>query len=64
MKFLPERFLGEDKDLAWLELKLVIIRVMQRGITLEDTPENIGGYEDGLACFPKKMAVQVRIEHQ
>ena len=51
------------KDLAWLELKLVIIRLMQRGITFEDTPENAGGGEDRLACFPKKMAVRVRVDH-
>ena len=82
MKFVPERFLGEDKDhhpsalmafggghraclgqdLAWLELKVVIIRLMQRGVTFEDTPENIGGYEERLTCFPKKMAVRVRFD--
>jgi cytochrome P450 len=81
-KFIPERFLGEDKnhhpyamlpfggghraclgqDLAWLELKVIIVRLMQRGITFEDTPENTGGYEERLTCFPKKMAVRVCIE--
>ncbi|CAF3143200.1 unnamed protein product, partial [Rotaria sp. Silwood2] len=31
------------QELAWLELKIVIVRMMQRGITFEDTPENTGG---------------------
>ena len=81
-KFIPERFLGEDKnhhpyamlpfggghracfakDFAWLELKLIIVRLMQRGITFEDTPENIGGYEEQITCFPKHIAVRVRID--
>ncbi len=83
-KFIPERFLGEDKnhlpyamipfggghracigqDLAWLELKLTIVRMMQRGITFEDTPENTGGYAERFTCFPKNMAVRVRIDRQ
>ncbi len=50
------------QDLAWLELKLIIVRLMQRGIIFEDTPENTGGYEERLTCFPKKMAVRVRME--
>ncbi|CAF1016907.1 unnamed protein product [Adineta ricciae] len=50
------------QDLAWLELKVVIIRLMQRGVTFEDTPENTGGYEERLTCFPKKMAIRVRFD--
>ncbi|CAF1095535.1 unnamed protein product [Adineta steineri] len=81
-KFIPERFLGKDKDhhpfamlpfggghracigqdLAWLELKLVIVRLMQRGITFEDTIENGGGYQEQLTCFPKNIAVRVHID--
>jgi cytochrome P450 len=49
------------QDLAWLELKVIIVRLMQRGVTFEDTPENTGGYEERLACHPKKMAVRVHI---
>ncbi len=48
------------QDLAWLELKLIVIRMMQRGIILEDTEENTGGYEDKLACHPKNLVVRVR----
>ncbi|UJR20344.1 hypothetical protein I4U23_023475 [Adineta vaga] len=81
MKFIPERFLNEDKnhhqyallpfggghraclgqDLAWLELKIIIVRIMQRGVILEDTPKNTGGYEERLTCFPKNTAIRVRI---
>ena len=81
-QFIPERFLGEDKDhasftwlpfggghracigqeLAMLELKVIIVRLMQRGLTFEDTPENVGGYEERLTCYPKKVAIRVRID--
>jgi cytochrome P450 len=50
------------QDLAWLELKLISIRLMQRGIIFEDTEENTGGYDEQLACHPKKLAVRVRID--
>ncbi len=50
------------QDLAWLELKLIIIRFMQRGIIFEDTEENTGGYEERLACRPKNLVVRVRID--
>ncbi|CAF4904018.1 unnamed protein product, partial [Rotaria sp. Silwood2] len=50
------------QELAWLELKTAIVRMMQRGITFEDTSENTGGYEERLACFPKKLAVRVRFD--
>jgi cytochrome P450 len=50
------------QDLACLDLKLIIIRMMQRGIILKDTEENTGGYEDRLACHPKILAVRVSID--
>ncbi|CAF0940799.1 unnamed protein product [Rotaria sordida] len=50
------------QELAWLELKTIIVRMMQRGITFEDMPENTGGYEDHLTCLPKKLAVRVRFD--
>ncbi len=52
------------QELAWLELKTIIVRLMQRGVTFEDTPENTGGYEEHITCFPKKLAVRVRINQQ
>lgn len=81
-KFVPERFLNEDKDhnpyamlpfggghracigqeLAWFELKIIIVRLMQRGVTFEDTPDNTGGYEEHVTCFPKHLAVRVRLD--
>lgn len=51
------------QNLAWLELKMIIIRLMQHRITFEDTPENIGGYEEQLTCYPKTMAIRIRIDH-
>ncbi|CAF1445641.1 unnamed protein product [Rotaria sp. Silwood1] len=50
------------QELAWLELKTVIVRLMQRGITFEDTPENTGGYDERLTCFPKNLAVRVHFD--
>ncbi|CAF3629964.1 unnamed protein product [Rotaria socialis] len=50
------------QELAWFELKAAIVRLMQRGITFEDTPENTGGYEELITCFPKSLAVRVRFE--
>lgn len=81
-KFVPERFLNEDKDhdpyamlpfggghrvcvgqeLAWLELKIIIVRLMQRGVTFEDTSENTGGYEGSVTSFPKHLVVRVHID--
>jgi cytochrome P450 len=81
-EFVPERFLGEDKnhsacaflpfggghracigqELARFELKLIIIRLMQRSITFDDTPANTGGYEEQLTCYPKVMAVRVHFD--
>ncbi len=50
------------RELAVLELKIIIVRLMQRDITFEDTPENIGGYEDDLSCLPKHLVVRVRFD--
>ena len=50
------------QDLARVELKLIITRLMQRGVRFEDTPENIGGFEEQLTCYPKKLAVRVRFD--
>ncbi|CAF3920206.1 unnamed protein product [Rotaria sordida] len=50
------------QDLAWIVLKLIIIRCMQRGIIFEDTQENTGGYEEKLACRPKNLAVRIRFD--
>ncbi|CAF2583864.1 unnamed protein product [Rotaria sp. Silwood2] len=81
-RFVPERFLGEDKnhdplamipfggghracfgqELAWLELKTVIVRIMQRGITLEDASEHTGSYDERITVIPNNFAVRVRID--
>ncbi|CAF1220699.1 unnamed protein product [Rotaria sordida] len=50
------------QELAWLELKTIIVRMMQRNITFEDTSENTGGYDERIACFPKNLAVHVRFD--
>ncbi|CAF3723736.1 unnamed protein product [Rotaria sordida] len=50
------------QELAWLELKTIIVRMMQRDITFEDTPENVGGYNERITCFPKNVVVRVRFD--
>ncbi|CAF1470330.1 unnamed protein product [Rotaria sordida] len=50
------------EKLAWLQLKTIIVRMMQRGITFEDTPENVGGFDGRMACFPKNVVVRVRFD--
>ncbi|CAF3769910.1 unnamed protein product [Rotaria sp. Silwood1] len=50
------------QELAWLELKTIIVRLMQRRITFEDTSENTGGHDQRITCFPKNMAVRVRFD--
>ena len=83
-KFIPERFLSEDKyppqyaympfggghracagqDLAFFELKIAITRLMQR-VTFEDPgneADNSGQYMQRITCFPKHLAVRVRID--
>jgi cytochrome P450 len=82
-KFIPERFLHEDKDppqyaympfggghracagqeLAFFELKIAVIRLMQR-VTFEDPGDeanNSGGFIQLITCFPKHLAVRVRV---
>jgi len=83
-KFIPERFLNEDKnppqyaympfggghracagqDLAFFESKIAITRLMQR-VTFEDPgaeADNSGGYIQRITCFPKNLAVRVRVD--
>jgi cytochrome P450 len=49
------------QDLARFTLKLMIIRFIQRGITFENTKENIGGYKQQITCPPRQMVVRVNI---
>jgi cytochrome P450 len=49
------------RELAWLELKTIIVRLMQRGITFEDTPDNHGGFDEGFGCVPKDLVVRVHL---
>jgi cytochrome P450 len=83
-KFMPERFLDEDKspphgaympfsgghracpgqDLGFFQLKIVIARLMQR-VTFEDPGDeanNSGGCFERLNCFPKHLAIRVRLD--
>ena len=50
------------KQLACLELKAIIVRLMQRGITFKDTPDNHGGFDDDSACVPKHFAVRIHLD--
>jgi cytochrome P450 len=50
------------QDLARFELKLIIVRIMQRGLTFHDTPENIGGYKQQVTCPPKHLVVHVKMD--
>ncbi|CAF4146802.1 unnamed protein product [Rotaria sordida] len=49
------------QDLAQFELKLMIVRLMKRGVSFEDTPENIGGYRQQIICCPRHLVVRVRV---
>jgi cytochrome P450 len=52
------------KDLAILEMKITIVRLMQR-VTFEDPGEeanNTGGFKENLNTSPKDVAVRVRID--
>jgi cytochrome P450 len=49
------------QDLARFELKLMIVRIMQRGVTFEDTLENTGGYKQQVSCPPKHLVVRVKL---
>ena len=51
------------QDLAFLQLRTIIARLMQR-VTFEDPGDeanNSGGWTQRLTCFPKHLAVRVRI---
>jgi cytochrome P450 len=51
------------QDLAFFELKVAITRLMQR-VTFEDPGDeanNTGGFIQRITCFPKHLAVRVRI---
>lgn len=50
------------KDVAWIHLKMIIVRLMQHGIIFEDTPENQGGFSEETVCFPKHLVVRVRLD--
>ena len=47
------------QDLAWFELKVILVRSIQHGLRFEDTPENIGGFAEKITCYPKQVAVRV-----
>ena len=53
------------QELAWLEIKTIIVRLMQR-VTLEDTglSDNSGGFDQQLVCYPKHLAVNVHLDNQ
>lgn len=54
------------QDLALLELKIAITRLMQR-ITIEDPgseENNSGGFRQHITCFPKHMAVRVTMDSE
>ncbi|CAF4572301.1 unnamed protein product [Rotaria sp. Silwood2] len=50
------------QELAWLELKTIIVRMMQRGVKFEDASENIGNYDERITFFPTNLAVRVRFD--
>lgn len=50
------------QDLTYLELKVMIVRLMQRGVTFMDTPENTGGCNDSIPCAPRNLVVHVRFD--
>jgi cytochrome P450 len=52
------------QDLAFFELKVAITRLMQR-VTFEDPGDlvnNTGGFIQRIGCYPKHLAVRVRID--
>jgi cytochrome P450 len=82
-RFIPERFLNEDKnppqyaylpfggghharagqELDFFELKIAVTRLMQC-VTFEDPgdeADNSGGFIQRITCFPKHLAVHVRV---
>jgi len=53
------------QNLAWFQLKTIIVRLMQR-VTFEDTgmKDNSGGFEQDLVCYPKHLAVNVHVDNE
>jgi cytochrome P450 len=52
------------EDLAWIEMRISIVRLMQR-LTFKDPgtkANNSGGYIETLNCFPKHLAVHVCVD--
>jgi cytochrome P450 len=52
------------EDLAWIEMRICIVRLMQR-LTFKDPgtkANNSGGYIETLNCFPKHLAVYVCVD--
>ncbi len=49
------------QDLAQLELKVIIIRLMQF-VTFVDAPGNNGGHLQRMAVVPKELAVSIEFE--
>lgn len=50
------------QDMAWLELKIILVRLMQRRVFFQDTFDNTGGYAAQLTCYPKQIAVRIVID--
>jgi cytochrome P450 len=53
------------QELAWLELKTIVVRMMQR-VTFEDTgmKDNSGGYDQQMLCYPRHLAIHVRVDNE
>jgi cytochrome P450 len=52
------------EDLAWIEMRISIVRLMQR-LTFKDPgtkANNSGGYRESLNCFPEHLAVHVCVD--
>jgi cytochrome P450 len=52
------------EDLAWIEMRICIVRLMQR-LTFKDPGtkgNNSGGYKETTNCFPKHLAVYVCVD--
>jgi cytochrome P450 len=52
------------EDLAWIEMRISIVRLMQR-LTFKDPGtkgNNSGGYKETTNCFPKHLAVYVCVD--
>ena len=49
------------QELARLELKVLLIRLMQF-VTFIDAPENNGGHQQQLSVIPKELAVYIKLD--